>query len=354
MSDIKHLHVFPEDKFTEPYIDFTNSNFDDTEHFFVVIGEGEEVRPSHQKNVKRFNLGFKEAIYLMKQMNGAEQILLHGLFLGKVVLILFLQPWLLNRCYWIVWGGDLYSYRDPKNSPSLKLKEYMRSAIIKRFGHIVTLVEKDYEHAKEWYGVTGQYHHGLYLGGINKKQLDGLPVQQKEKAAPVLIQIGNSADPTNNHIEAFHKVKRFKEHNIRIITPLSYGDEQYAQQVIREGTAIFKEKFLPLTEFLAPDKYISLLNSIDIGIFNNDRQQGMGNIHILLYLNKKVYVKSDTTMRKHFSDLYQIEIEAAERIEHLEFEEFIQNDNNNSREKLAFTFEEAYIKGVWQKIFDST
>ena len=36
--------------------------------------------------------------------------------------------------------------------------------------------------------------------------------------------------------------------------------------------------------------YISFLGSIDIGIFNNNRQQGMGNITNLLYLGKKVYL----------------------------------------------------------------
>lgn len=353
MSDIKRLHIFPEEKFTEPYIEFINSNFNENDHFFLVIGKEENIKTMDGKNVKGFVLGFKEAFLLIKEMNKAKQIYLHSLLLSKLVLILFFQPWLLSKCYWIVWGGDLYSYRDPKNNFTLKTKEYMRAAIIEKFGHIITLVEKDYELVKEWYGAKGKYHKGEYLGVITKKQLDRLTFIKKEKAEPVLIQIGNSADPSNNHIEAFHKLKKFKEQNIRIITPLSYGDEQYAQQVIEEGRKIFKEKFLPLTEFLTPDEYTAFLNSIDIGIFNNDRQQALGNICVLLYLNKKIYIKSDTTMSKHFSDKYQIEVEATEGIENLEYEVFIKNDNNNNKEKIARAFEDAYIKDIWEKIFES-
>ncbi len=37
--------------------------------------------------------------------------------------------------------------------------------------------------------------------------------------------MGNSANPTNNHIEVLNKLLKFKDEDIEIIAPLSYGEK---------------------------------------------------------------------------------------------------------------------------------
>lgn len=55
----------------------------------------------------------------------------------------------------------------------------------------------------------------------------------------IIIQVGNSADCTNDHIEVFNKLKRYK--NIKIICPLSYGgDDVYIDNVIKEEIGFFE------------------------------------------------------------------------------------------------------------------
>ena len=49
-------------------------------------------------------------------------------------------------------------------------------------------------------------------------------------------------------------------------------------------------------------EYASLLATCSSGIFDNNRQQGMGNISLLLYLGKKVYIREDTAMWGTYSE----------------------------------------------------
>ena len=81
-----------------------------------------------------------------------------------------------------------------------------------------------------------------------------------------------------------------------IYTPLSYGDQDYADEVIKEGKSAFGEKFIPLTSYMTREEYYKILYDIDIGVFNNNRQQGTGNIEALLYFGRKIYLRDDTTM----------------------------------------------------------
>lgn len=95
----------------------------------------------------------------------------------------------------------------------------------------------------------------------------------------------------------------FKNDDICIYVPLSYGNKKHAQAAIQQGQQWFGDKFKPLTEFMPFDEYLLLLGTIDIAIFNHKRQQAMGNTITLLGLRKKVYVRSDTAQSEFFNSL---------------------------------------------------
>lgn len=158
-------------------------------------------------------------------------------------------------------------------------------------GHLVTYVEGDVDLAREWCGATGKYLECImYPSNIYRE----LPIDGKPRAT-VNIQIGNSADPSNNHFEILEWLLPFRDHNIAIYAPLSYGDQNYAQSLIKAAETHFGDKFKPIIDFMPFDGYLEFLDKIDIAIFNHRRQQGMGNIITLLGLGKKVYLRNDVT-----------------------------------------------------------
>lgn len=298
----KILHLGPCDKFIPPFIEFIKDNFDFDNHMFLLTNSMSENELINHSNVKLSGKGklskVKHYTLVIKKMKQADKIILHSLFDIKIVQILFFSPWLLKKCYWVMWGGDLYSYQLGKRNKSWYKNEFFRRPVIENIGHLVTYIKGDVDLARKWYGAKGEYHECLmYLSNIYKT-LD-VPDTQSDT---INIQIGNSADPSNNHIEILDKMLPFKDKNIRIYAPLSYGDKAHAKQVISIGKELFGDKFIALTDFMPFEQYLKFLGSIDIAIFNHKRQQAMGNTITLLGLGKTVFIRSDTTQWQLFKD----------------------------------------------------
>lgn len=299
----KVLHIASGEKFIPPFIGFIKENFNFKEHEFLLTKGMAQQDITPASNIKilsresRFNK-FKHYFEVLIKMHQADSIILHSLADHTIVKILFFMPWLLKRCYWAIWGGDLYTYQFGKRNRKWRVREFYRRPVIKHMGHLVSYIEGDIELAREWYGAQGEYHESLmYLSNLYK----ALEIPNKQ-GRTINIQLGNSASPTNNHIEVFEMLLPFKEQDICIYAPLSYSDKNHGKKVIEIGKALFGDKFIPLTEFLPFENYLNFLGNIDIAIFNNSRQQAMGNIITLLGLGKTVYVRDDTTQWQFFQD----------------------------------------------------
>ncbi|MBN1181562.1 MAG: TDP-N-acetylfucosamine:lipid II N-acetylfucosaminyltransferase [Bacteroidales bacterium] len=109
------------------------------------------------------------------------------------------------------------------------------------------------------------------------------------------ILLGNSATPTNNHLEAFRKLEEFNLGDRRIIVPLSYGNRFYADHIQSKGIEFFNGNLKALRDFLPLYEYTSVIQSCGIVIMNHYRQQGMGNINLMLWLGSKVYLNESNT-----------------------------------------------------------
>lgn len=290
---MKILHLLPREKFTQPYIDFINKSFDSEEHLFLILGKGNKNKVTFKDNVKEISKEFKSIVTLFKEMFKCKKIMLHSLTSTLILLILFIQPWLLHKSNWIIWGGDLYWYKFRKKNIKNNIIEIMRRKVIRNLAGLITHVKGDYELAKKWYGAKGKYYYSfMYPSNLFKEfNLSGLDKIDEK----TFIQIGNSANPSNNHLEVFKELEKYKSDKMDIICPLSYGNPEYRDKVIEEGRRMFGNKFNPVVDFMPFEQYLGLLAKIDIAIFNHKRQQAMGNITTLLGLGKKVYIRNDIT-----------------------------------------------------------
>lgn len=305
--DKKILHVCNLDKFIPPFIDFVEENFDLDEHLFWLNCDHKLYPVEQASSVYKVQKGkinkIRGYLKLVKQMHQAEKIILHGLFNTKVVLLLWVMPWLLKKCYWGIWGGDLYRYQLGKKDYKWHVREFFRRPVIKQMGHLVTYIPGDVELARQWYGAQGKYCECLmYLSNMVNPEVLKETEQNNKYAGQLSVLVGNSADPSNNHLEALEKLLPYREQDVKIYVPLSYGDQGYAQKVIEQGSDWFGDKFVPITSFMTFDKYLSFLKGIDIAIFNHKRQQAMGNMITLLGLGRKVYIRSDVTPWAFFKE----------------------------------------------------
>ncbi len=300
MANKRIIHCMYAEKFIEPFIGFLEKHFDISNHFFL-IKTFKAYHVSPRENIKFLDAHMhilRELFEYFVTLNRSEKIIIHGLFNPRLVFALAMQPWLLKKCYWIMWGGDLYFYELREKSIKSNCYELMRAFIIRRFRHFVTYTKGDFELAKKWYGVQGtRYESIVYLSNLYREHHITQPLSQR-----LNILVGNSANPTNNHLEIFNKLAQFKNNDIQIFCPLSYGHNQNTASIIEAGKTIFGEKFTALTEFMAFEEYIKFLGTIDIAVFNQSKQQGLGNMISLLGMGKKVYLNSESTLNILFKE----------------------------------------------------
>jgi len=343
MMQRKILHICIADKFIEPFIRFIADNFDDLNHQFVILaGDYTKVQMTNRANVSH-SRSFFGVIKLIGWMQGANKIIIHGLSFELVKLLVF-QPWLLKKCYWVIWGGDLYCYQSRPTGFKSDVKEIMRKFVIKRIGHFVTYIKGDFELARKWYGAKGDYHNCfMYQSNLYKDY--AIPPKLGQSTN---ILVGNSADPTNNHTEVFEKLRSHKNQNIQIYCPLSYGPVEYANQIARLGKEMFGDKFIPLLDFMAFEKYLELLGNIDIAVFAHKRQQGMGNTISLLGLGKKVYMRSDVTPWMVFNEL-GVKVFSVEKFTLKPIDEIARCKN---RETIRNVFSERKLIEQYKNIFE--
>lgn len=277
MNENKILHVMILSNFLAPFIDFIDENFGrDNHHYVFITSEKYDYGLTPEHKVEFLHTDDDIFITLLKYMKMAKKIILHGLWRDKVDVLLYFNQKILKKCYFFMWGGDFYF---PKT------KSKIRHKIIKNIGYLVNVLENEYDLVKIWYDATGKYIQSFgYPSNIfNYKDF----TYPQKKLEEIYILVGNSATQTNNHIDIFEKLKKFKDKNIKIFTPLSYGDKEYAKEVLKEGQMIFKNKFVPLFDFMEYKLYFEYLCTIDIAIFAHNRSQDMGNIINLLGLGKK-------------------------------------------------------------------
>jgi dTDP-N-acetylfucosamine:lipid II N-acetylfucosaminyltransferase len=104
------------------------------------------------------------------------------------------------------------------------------------------------------------------------------------------VLIGNSATPSNNHLEAFELLAGRDLGGRRIIVPLNYGDPAYRDAIVERGRELFGTAFVPLIERMPLGEYNELVAGCDIVIMNQRRQQALGNIGTALYAGANLFL----------------------------------------------------------------
>lgn len=289
------LHIVEFEKFIPPFIDLVRQHLARERHQFFFVHGGEkypdEADQSDITRLSDFPSRLRGLLHLSARMRAADKIVLHGLTHARLIVPLYLQRWLLPKTYWIIWGQDLYTYQSPVRTRSWRMKEFFRRPVIRGIGHLVTYVPGDVGLARQWYGATGRLEHCILYPSNQFNELALEPVSHEGTH----ILIGNSADPSNHHAEILQALLPWRDQAIHITAPLSYGDARHAEAIASLGRKMFGTQFTALRDFMPYTEYLRLLSSVDIAIFNHDRQQGMGNIISLLGLGKTVYMRPGTT-----------------------------------------------------------
>lgn len=360
-----YLHLIctnPNSVYIRAFVEFISKNFNVNEHLFLTSSptnnyQTEEFR---KLGIRISNIKFSSSIdveYLSMLAKDSDKILIHSMFATDWLSWLYNKQEILKKSIWVAWGGDIYNFwlKGRKYHSFELLIEYFKTEIIKNIHGIACLVQEDYNFVKEMYITNAIYYYVFYPNPVNFYTLDEATskIGTKQNNGRRML-LGNSATWTNNHMEVQKALAEFLDEDYEIICPLSYGDLQYANQVIQFGKRLFGERFIPLTDYMKPEDYAVLLSTVDVGVFNHNRQQGLGNILALLYLMKKVYIRSDVTT---WAFLNRLGIKVFDTKEILNGSvtnlfDFDKDIGLENREIVSKEFSEQKAVEVWQKLLE--
>lgn len=336
---MKILHLMIYEKFMFPFINFVKDNFDLNNHLFLFSQGIPNISiPTELKSSIKCSENIEE---IKKYIDKFPKIIIHGLWDSKIIDIFFSNPQYLKKSFWVMWGGDFYF---PEK------QHIKKKRVIKKMGNLITDIVGDYILAKKWYKTKGKlYRSFMYPSNLYKD----LKSSERRENSYIKILVGNSSNPTNNHIETLEKLKKFRDENIKVYVPLSYGGGSigYINTVIQYGKSIFGSNFVPLTSFMPLNQYIEFLSSIDIGVFNVNRQQAVGNIISLLGFGKKVYIRDDTTMWNYFNK--ELNIKVFNFKEGISLEQLSGEESNTNIKKIQSYFSKENLKSQLEEIFNS-
>lgn len=291
------LHVISsfDQKFIPPFIDFISSHFDLGEHRFIIFGYHGASNIPHNSMIIRRD---RDIFRILAELYLSDKIILHGLWPSakKLYVLLLMNPWLIKKCYWIMWGADFYPYES---------RSFVTKLLIRRLKHFLTLLDEDFEYVKKYYRANGYFHRSFVYpsnifdcdGEIFSLQDEDTDEYEDKKSVfrqkQTNIIIGHSAFAAIKHFEIIEKLKVFRGEKIKIYCPLSYGVKSYADEVVKFGKKVFGENFIPIFSFMSRIEYCRFLSKMDIAIFAMEGSQAMGNLILLLGLGKKVYMRKN-------------------------------------------------------------
>jgi len=327
---IKYLHIWNGSNYAtiNSFTKLINENFPNREeHFFIVrdnkdnpkqlISQYDNVLwlPNAEKNSKDFKI-------LCEYLTKSQFVFWHAMgWYWKTQFKLLMKPKIMKKSLWVEWGRDLYEWERTDGNPIVR-------AVVNRVCYlwrtkvkgVVTIFPADKNVYIKKFGTKVPVYYAEYCAATSDFTLSQKPEPTNDGKIHILV--GHSAVPECNHMEVLEKLARFKNENIVIHIPLTYGNMDYGKQVAEKAKELFSEETLDImTEHLTMESYVKFLWTVDVGIFNVNRQIALGNIARLLFMKKKVYLPKNSVLYD-FYEKNDTEIYPYEMIDNCSFEEF--------------------------------
>jgi len=326
---VKLLHIAVDEKF----INTANWLFEKSlpnQNHFIIIKPNDATKIKHvdvKDNVEVIVRSSKSLYKLMDTFDNYDLIVLHGMPYNHARLVLKYKG--KSKFYWLIWGKEVYNnpyvhkeniYGD-KTMQSGIVKEKFVENFKSNFRKLLFPIK--YQTPAPWKAISKAIKKVDFVGILHKEDFDFFKsrnyINQKAEYlqcsyfpidylfkdnADILangnnILLGNSATPTNNHLEVFELLKDISLGDRKIITPLSYGGKEYANEIISEGNKLFPNNFSPLVDFMQLREYNSYIQQCGIVILNNYRQQALGNTMAMLWMGAKLYLDDRNTIYKY-------------------------------------------------------
>lgn len=214
---------------------------------------------------------------------------------------------------WMVWGADLYNLPELESLfyETITLNQFVqrrfsiqknlyrfkvsmlhgrfKSRAYSQVDSILTWMTSEYDFAvKNLPGVRAKHLFFFYENEVPYREIDGISVMKGKRERPLYV-LGNSSTPELNHVDAVHQLQSMGE-RADLIVPVSYGDKEYRKFLMERLSSYKNGSIRFLRDYMPFPEYLQLLSETDGLIMNNVRPQGYGNILMMMYMGKRVFL----------------------------------------------------------------
>ncbi len=220
-----------------------------------------------------------------------------------------------RKLNWMVWGADLYNlpfidfnayekktYEEyPVGKRSLNEWLYLlkvwttgmpfRNRAYAKVDNVLTWMNSEYGFAKAHITrLRAGHRFFFYENQVPYQKLDDrLKDKQPRKNGLPDIIVGNSGYPTNNHLDAVEYLNR-NDIKANLLIPVSYGNSHYIRFLRKSLGSYVNGRVTFVDKHMSFDDYVEFLSRADALIMNNVRPQGYGNVLMMLYMKKPVFL----------------------------------------------------------------
>jgi dTDP-N-acetylfucosamine:lipid II N-acetylfucosaminyltransferase len=242
-----------------------------------------------------FNLAFYS--------NMASKIYLHGIFDIKIILFYGLFRKYDHKLCWMIWGGgDVYPEGFIKKFSLLK---YFDKRLKNNIPNYLTFIQSDFLQCQKSYNSKATHTNFLMYESNCISDSKKICEKKREKTSLLKILLGNSADPANCHIDALHWLACNSSAIQEIIIPFSYGSKpwrpNYRNEICAKIPSRLQSRVTFLDDYMSYDKYLNLLNTVDVAVMPHHRQQGMGNLIQLANKKSTIYLNQNNNAYSYFA-----------------------------------------------------
>lgn len=217
---------------------------------------------------------------------------------------------------WMVWGADLYSLPSVNTLlyEKLTLAKYVnknfswqnflyqakvfmlhstyRNKAYAKVKNVLTWMTSEYNFALHHIqSLKASHQFFFYENQTPYKELDKLIRDEQGPIHhdPPIYILGNSSTSELNHLDAVEWMDR-EGVKADLFIPVSYGDATYTR-FLKKNLSFYKGGAIHFVDrYMNFQEYLQFLYKSDGLIMNNIRPQGYGNIFMMMYLGKKVFL----------------------------------------------------------------
>ncbi|MDT3387875.1 MAG: TDP-N-acetylfucosamine:lipid II N-acetylfucosaminyltransferase [Bacteroidota bacterium] len=318
---MKILHCLYDDKFTDGTIRTYNCDSRHTNKY-IVIDDRKVI--SSFKYIKCPDVTCLPSADFLKLAKEYDVVVLHSLQCMSLESIRRIPP--VCRVIWYAWGFDFYCGGNPIVKINLyqahTKKFFLLDIVLNHFRRILLYPRVQLERLSirralcrvDYFSGVFPYEYNLlkqsrpyihakpldfYYGDVDFFVKDNVDYNIDRNRRDIIL--GNSGDPSNNHLDALLILKEVGiPKDSRIIIPLNYGSNpNYKKWITKKATTLFPNNVLILDHFLPLKDYLQLVSTCKVAIFNHERQQASDNILMQLMYGAKVYMP-ETSQAYHY------------------------------------------------------